>query len=53
MVVVVRSRNVETKASLAEGTTAKVTELKEACCAAEGCTNGACIVGIVLQQSWP
>jgi len=53
MALVVRSRNVESKASIAGGTTAKVIELKEARCTAEGCKNGACIVGMVLQQSWP
>ena len=51
--MVVRSRDVERKASLFVGTTAKLVELKETRCTAEGCTNAACIVGMLLQQSWP
>jgi hypothetical protein len=52
MAAVVRSGNAESKGSRTGGTATKAIELN-ARSMAEGCINGACIVGIVLQQSCP
>ena len=39
------------KALRAGGSTARIIERKPTRCTVEGCPNGACIVGMVLQQS--
>jgi hypothetical protein len=51
MALVVRASDVKLRASLTVGMTTNVIELEETRCTVEGCTNGACSVGMVLQQS--
>jgi hypothetical protein len=48
-----RARESKPCDSLEVGVTAKATADGDTPCKVEGCTKGACIVGMALQQSWP
>jgi len=53
LVAMLRAQESKPFGSTDAGITAKTTEERDRLCPDEGCTKGACIVGMVLQQSIP